>query len=588
MQRKVLSIFIGLILLVILLEISIRMSAFVFSQNQQARNQKFENISNKKTISIVTIGESTTAVAANELKTQLIQETAYPFYLEKYLNEKDSPYHFEVTNKGIMAGDTEKIILELKKYLKDHRPNIIVAMMGMKDVRNFNYFKKNPEREWNSWINQTLQTSSVYNFVRLLYDQMFLNSLNIKDDKIVEKYEDLPKEFIKGYFLKMVYESINKQLASDNPSDEQLKTIIKALSLGQYFFFTGQYKKSEQILTKSIKQNGFGYFLLANLYSMNNEHQKAESTLLSYREKYPANPYIYKDLAFYYLNNKKLEEAKSILEIAKAKRLGEELPVLIASSQVEKEAGQFKTAILSLVPKCGNNNSSNFAELKEIMDANANSLGITNQATIKLFMQKDNYEECVYFLSELYYLSKNYELAEKKLLHLNQINPYLHFGSVLLRKVYEDQGKIEKSMEFMKTLSDHNNRLGEYYALVNLYKQSNRSNEILDIYKTTKKDFAQTSDQFKELYQLAKASGAKLILMQYPTFSLDFLKNFTSDLKDVYYVSNETIFDNSPKTDYFFEPRFPYSFNHYTNLGSQTLARNLAREIHVALKEGKL
>jgi hypothetical protein len=65
------------------------------------------------------------------------------------------------------------------------------------------------------------------------------------------------------------------------------------------------------------------------------------------------------------------------------------------------------------------------------------------------------------------------------------------------------------------------------------------------------------------------------------------MKVISGNLSDAMYVDNEFIFNNAPREKYFFEPKFPYNFNHFTILGAQVLAKHLADEIESALVSGK-
>jgi hypothetical protein len=64
-------------------------------------------------------------------------------------------------------------------------------------------------------------------------------------------------------------------------------------------------------------------------------------------------------------------------------------------------------------------------------------------------------------------------------------------------------------------------------------------------------------------------------VMQYPSFSLDLLHKYAPEADGVMFIDNEHIFDADPD-HYFFEPRFPNSFSHYTVDGAVVLAENVA------------
>ena len=66
--------------------------------------------------------------------------------------------------------------------------------------------------------------------------------------------------------------------------------------------------------------------------------------------------------------------------------------------------------------------------------------------------------------------------------------------------------------------------------------------------------------------------------MQYPSFGLDLLHIYAPEREGVLFIDNEHVFDAAPD-EYFFEPRFPYSFSHYTMEGAHVLAEHVADNI---------
>lgn len=587
MKRKLLGTFIGIILTFVFLEVSIRISSSLFSYYQDKKNERplDHQIEQGKKISIVVIGESTTAVAANEINTLLVQETAYPFYLEQKLNEKQNKYHFEVANKGIMAGNTTKVASELRKYLADHNPDIIIAMMGMKDTQDPTMIKAIVKK-----TDRFLQHSTVYNLICLFYNQYMVRTRNIDDSAPVNKFEDLSTEFLRTNH-RFAFDSIYKQMETNPTSESEITRLTKEFFLVNYYMSTGQLKKCEALLKKTIAETGYGHFLLVTLFIRDNNFKAAEDVLSGVIKRFPNSPYAYKDLAILFLNDKNIKAAEKTLALASNKGFSTLPPILIARSQLEKEKGNYSAGINLLKNQCNFDNPDLLVmdEInKELIKTKTDVKLIMKKENVLRFMKKDSYLECIYFLSELLYLNKNFDLAEKNLQNYNVYNGRANTATDLLRKVYEAQGDTEKALALLKGASQNNNRLGEYFALVNLYKQSNQLSEINGVYEAAKKDFPETAQSFRDVYAMAKKKGAKLIFMQYPTFSVEFLKSFTSNLPGVYYVSNETIFNDAPKTTYFFEPRFPYNFNHYTNRGSQVLASHLADEILKGMEKGKL
>ncbi len=578
MKRKLTSVFIGIVLLVIFLELSIRVSSMVFSINQQRRNQTHtQNLKNKKVISIITIGESTTAVAANEYNTLLIQETAYPVFLEQYLNQKNLPVHFEVSNQGIMGGESGIVISELKSYLINHKPDIIVAMMGMKDKID-NKLKNQQTSVFTLVFNRIVESSRLYQFLSLFWAQYNIKQSAPIESKQVTKYADLTHDFLNNNQRLVYRDAAYSFTSNDDISNYRVWNITSEEFVALYYIRTGQFKKAEALLKKINNDTGFGVFLLTSLYLDINELQKAEVLLKAYLVQSPLNANTYKELIMLYLSRHKLKEAESILALAKNKDLQDDIAIAVAHSQIEREKSHFDKGINLLENQCGVKNKIEFRNHKSDRI----------KKFLRNFANQDIYKECTFLLSEFYYLTRNLHMAERNLNYFINMAPYSFSGVNLLRKVYEEQGKKGKAQKTYEKMSNRNQRVGEFFALADFYKSHQNLPEMNDVFERLKEKFPQTSENFQAVYRLSQESGSKLVIMQYPTFSLAPLKHLSGNLSKVLYVDNETIFDNAPREKFFFEPRYPYNFNHYTVLGSQALARHLADEIEKGMQEGKL
>jgi len=75
-------------------------------------------------VRILCIGESTTYCGGTK---------AYPRQLEEILNARGAPRRFTVVNKGIPGTNTTVIEKTLESWIEKHRPDAVVAMMGVND-----------------------------------------------------------------------------------------------------------------------------------------------------------------------------------------------------------------------------------------------------------------------------------------------------------------------------------------------------------------------------------------------------------------------------------------------------------------------
>ena len=574
MKRKIISIVLGLIILSIGLEISMRAGSLFFKISQDQKNQTAKLGANggKKTITILVLGESTTAVAANADNTMLTQENAYPYYLEKYLNEKNLSVNFKVINKGIMGGETGIIIDTLENYLYKDKPDVIVAMMGMKDTTTARHTTKT-NFVLSRLRDYIAENSRLINYLSSLYTQVKLKENNKLLQKEVRLFVDLSKEFIDNNQRIMGIDiGVNSAL---NPKMEErdVRDLAKQEFLAIYYFRTGQMDRANRIFKALETKFKFGHIVHAILLEEKNELKAAEELLKEHLKLYPKSEFTYKELITLYLESNQANKASKLIKEAKKNNLGDKLAIKIAQARFHKISKNYNAGIEALKPLCYVNIPHDFYE--------------ESKKNIILFTQKfvgdDTFKECIFNLSEFYYNNKNYQLAEENLQRFVNYSNNIS-GYNLLRKTFEKLGKTGQAEDMYQELISRNKRVGEYYALADFYRTNNNQSEAESIYDDVANSFPQTTKNFSKLYSLSKASGAKLIIMQYPTFSIDPMKKLSGNLDGVVYVSNEKIFDKGPRTDYFYEPHYPYNFNHYTNLGSQTIAKHLADEIATLFK----
>ncbi|MGD9015406.1 MAG: tetratricopeptide repeat protein [Candidatus Omnitrophota bacterium] len=116
--QKIILIFIGILLSIVLLEVGMRAAEFILQSLQEYRNML--SIRKNGEYRIICIGESTTA-------------GQYPHFLEEALNQYGIGIKFSVIDKGIGATDTSFILGQLENNIKKYQPDLVVAMIGTND-----------------------------------------------------------------------------------------------------------------------------------------------------------------------------------------------------------------------------------------------------------------------------------------------------------------------------------------------------------------------------------------------------------------------------------------------------------------------
>ncbi|MDD5021545.1 MAG: hypothetical protein PHR82_05325 [Endomicrobiaceae bacterium] len=115
MLKKILLIFAGIFVALIILEISIQTAGFLIANYQNYKNNK--ELKNKSQYSIICLGESTTF-------------GKYPDYLQKILNKK-YPNKFSVIDCGIPGVNLENILGNLDGNIVKYKPDFAICMMGI-------------------------------------------------------------------------------------------------------------------------------------------------------------------------------------------------------------------------------------------------------------------------------------------------------------------------------------------------------------------------------------------------------------------------------------------------------------------------
>jgi len=135
MQKKILLIFLGLFMAIVLLEGILNTCVLINTVIRKCKNY----VPAKKTneYRILCLGESTTE--------------AYVAYFKQALKTRFSGIQFRVFNEGISGTDTGIILTNLKGNLERYKPDIVIAMMGLNDndltVKYEDRYKSQPVKQ---------------------------------------------------------------------------------------------------------------------------------------------------------------------------------------------------------------------------------------------------------------------------------------------------------------------------------------------------------------------------------------------------------------------------------------------------------
>jgi tetratricopeptide (TPR) repeat protein len=262
-KEKIILIIFGIVLFLVLIEISLRLAGFIHLSIQGYRNRLA--LKEKDTYRILCLGESTT----------FGYEDSYPSQLEKILNQESPNIKFKVINKGIPGATSETIVLQLPDNLDKYKPHIVLVMMGINDreitipYKGAYYLK----------LRIFIKNLRLYKLARFIL-------LNLK-----AKLKEIDKFFHKGsYKRKFVI-------------DEDHRYDWDYVKLGWYYQEQGDNKKAEEMFKKAIETdplNDWPYVELWQYYKIKNKFDEAKKLFEKGLEINPSSYWIHIGLGWFY------------------------------------------------------------------------------------------------------------------------------------------------------------------------------------------------------------------------------------------------------------------------------------------------
>jgi len=280
----------GVIVSLTVIELSLRAGAFAISTLQEYKNTL--KLREKAEITIMCIGESTTA-------------GPYPDILEKVLNERSRTNKFRVINKGLGGCVTDDIVAGLADNLNTYKPDIVVSMIGINDgVYILNKRMKSKGAEANHSIFADLRIYYLFSCLKESYCRPNVSSIP-RDDKtecmpLAAKSATAKSEFNNNALLK-IYINEKRYKEAENIFEEEARAGRKNADLylwmGASLFLRGEVKKAKYIFDEAINidpQNALTYCRIGETYGNQNMLQDA---IFSYKkgsevDKDDALPYL--------------------------------------------------------------------------------------------------------------------------------------------------------------------------------------------------------------------------------------------------------------------------------------------------------
>lgn len=325
--EKLLLIIFGILLVLVILEIGLRIGGFLLLSAQERRN--LISLKNGDTFRIMCIGESTTAMGG---------EDAYPYLLEKILNQSGARIRFSVINKGVCGTSTTGLLGELEENLKKYKPNMVIAMMGINDYDWCNIMIPYKE-QYNFTPSNFVSSIKIYKLWRLIRMRLLAKTgiLRYRKEVVVDdggrpnprgleqnvdnavKREPMSNEQ-KEYWQQIgVYATLGKHAEAQKLLEILLKMRPRdkhVLSqLAWCYFLQNRIDNGIEALNKVIEidpKNDDAYFGLGFFYDTRHEFNLANNMYYKAIEINPRNDHAYVRLGMNYMREEKYAEAKRI------------------------------------------------------------------------------------------------------------------------------------------------------------------------------------------------------------------------------------------------------------------------------------
>lgn len=527
LRGKLTLIVFGIFLAILLLEIGLRAGGFLFLSAQEHRNKA--SLTKQSDYRILCLGESTTALGGAD---------SYPRQLEKILNSSGMEKSFTVINKGIPAMTTTDILSNLDNNIKEFRPRIIIAMMGINDLQD----PFNKEGKAASNKNPLFENLRVYKLAKLLWLHLTIPPPEKEKDQsqfktmlknIEIKLKQSPSS--KGYMqLGILYwgirqgpkakEAFLKANALDPDDNEILGHLaLQHKRLGEYAEAIPLFQKvlQRKDIPKGYKMKMENY--LADSYKIVGKFDQAAQIYKKQIATVTRHPTAYSELGRIYVRKNQYDMAEKLFN---------------TQIQINPHSVESYTALAHLYRKKGHLPAA--------------------EAVLAKALQVNPTESILYAeLGSELFKNKKYSAAEKifsKALTLKPGNSLLvDFNSfyTYLLACYEAQGKYDQAEELKKT---------------SLYGPENYS--------------PQTHKNYQMLKKISTQKNIRLIVVQYPLRDIEPLEKMLAPAGITIFVNNKEIFEEGiAKSNYddYFTDRFAVDFGHCTAKGNRLLAENIAR-----------
>jgi tetratricopeptide (TPR) repeat protein len=553
MKRRFLALALGLLATFVLLELGIRVAYSGFVRAQEQANLA-DIARGDQVVRIACVGESTTAVAGDPEGRRLVTSTAYPAQLERILNERSPQRRFEVINLGSMSGTTSVTLEQLEDSIAQQPPHMVIAMMGIKDTPNERLPGLASLPGWVASLRSAQLMAWLVEDLRLRRDQVAPDLTEV--DAIPEPMQQMSHE-LKSY--------VKEPRLLDAPP-AAFKPALDDYRIGLYLWYIGRLADAEQHFREMIEERDLGYSALARVLTSAGRIAEAEELLDHASALHPREASYQVTLAELLTEDGRPDEAIPRLEAA--------LERVDSYARPQLAKAHLRLALGDALRARGDASLAEPILLAVTATDHRHGLG-------KIAWPTDYLRDIA--LGKLYLGMDELALAEQHLLAALKRAPKRHVTMFMLGQVYARTGEFDKEEALRREILGDTDRLAEYFELAKMYRRAGHPDRAPELVATAVERIPSLERNYRQLYGLGQRHGIQLLVMQYPGFGLDLLHRYAPPTSTVTFIDNEHLFDADPER-YWFSPRFPNSFSHYTDQGAELLAEHVADAVLASLE----
>jgi tetratricopeptide (TPR) repeat protein len=554
LTKRLLVLTMGLVVTLVAVELGIRVAYSLFVRAQYAAN--LEDLAEGEGVfRIICLGESTTAVAGDADGRRLVSRTSYPTQLEGILEERRPGQRFEVFNYGSMSGTSSVAIEQLGAAIPELQPHMVIAMLGIKDT---------PKEELPglAGLPPLVAELRTVQLAAWLVEEYRLEANRAVIE--VETVDDIP-DGMDGMVRTLRLYTREPRLMLEPP--EVYEPILDRIRVGMYLWYVGRMERAEAVLRELCEETDYGYPALARVLVSAGKYAEAREVLEFASALHPDEVFYRIVLADLLTEDGYPEQAAELLQAS--------LDEVESFRHPEMAKTYIKLGLGDALRVKGDH-----AQAREILEGIPDIPGWPQYKPVLMPVEMLK----AFHLGHLYLDMEEYSLAEENLRFAIQRIPKRHISMFLLSQVYAATGEWEKEEAIRREILDGAERLAEYFELAKLYRREGHTDRAPELVAEAMQQIPSLERNYRELYNVTQRNGIHLVVMQYPSFSLDLLHNYAPPDPGVTFVDNEHLFDADPDR-YFFSPTFPNSFSHYTAEGSKLLAGHLADTVLAVVDE---